>query len=274
MGQKIHPTGFRLSVTRNWTSRWYSNSKNFPQMLKEDIEVRDYLKKKLAHASVGRVVIERPAKNARVTVFSARPACVIGKKGEDIEHLKADLQRKHGCAGSREHRRNPQAGNRRSADRRFNCSAARKAHHVPSCHEACDAKCHAPWCPGHQDHEFRAPERCRDRPHANGIAKAVCRCIRCVPTSTTGRLRPRPPTASSVSRFGSSRVKACPASDALVPMLEPVVDDQRKPRRSPAKQIRGDAEAKPPPSDRAKAEDAKPKPSRMRVPCQRHQRQA
>jgi small subunit ribosomal protein S3 len=65
-------------------------------MLKEDLEVRDYLKKKLAHASVGRVVIERPAKNARVTVYSARPGVVIGKKGEDIEHLKAELQRKMG----------------------------------------------------------------------------------------------------------------------------------------------------------------------------------
>ena len=93
MGQKIHPTGFRLSVTRNWGSRWYANSKSFPQMLNEDIQVRDYLKKKLAHASVGRVVIERPAKNARITVYSARPGVVIGKKGEDIENLKADLQK-------------------------------------------------------------------------------------------------------------------------------------------------------------------------------------
>ena len=96
MGQKIHPTGFRLAVTRDWTSRWYATSKNFPKMLREDIEVRDYLKKKLAHASVGRVVIERPAKNARVTVFSARPGVVIGKKGEDIELLKAELQRRMG----------------------------------------------------------------------------------------------------------------------------------------------------------------------------------
>lgn len=88
MGQKIHPTGFRLSVTRNWGSRWYANSKTFPEMLNEDIQVRDYLKKKLAHASVGRVVIERPAKNARITVYSARPGVVIGKKGEDIEKLR------------------------------------------------------------------------------------------------------------------------------------------------------------------------------------------
>ncbi len=96
MGQKIHPTGFRLSVTRDWTSRWYANSKAFPKMLKEDIDVREYLKKKLAHASVGRVVIERPSKNARVTVYSARPGIVIGKKGEDIEQLKAELQRRMG----------------------------------------------------------------------------------------------------------------------------------------------------------------------------------
>ena len=96
MGQKIHPTGFRLSVTRDWSSRWYANSKAFPKMLKEDIDVREYLKKKLAHASVGRVVIERPSKNARVTVYSARPGIVIGKKGEDIEQLKAELQRRMG----------------------------------------------------------------------------------------------------------------------------------------------------------------------------------
>lgn len=96
MGQKIHPTGFRLSVTRDWTSRWFANSKSFAGMLHEDIAVRGYLKKKLAHASVGRVVIERPAKNARVTVFSARPGVVIGKKGEDIEQLKVDLQRRMG----------------------------------------------------------------------------------------------------------------------------------------------------------------------------------
>ena len=93
MGQKIHPTGFRLAVTRDWSSRWYANSKNFAGMLNEDVQVRDYLKKKLKHASVGRVLIERPAKNARVTVFSARPGVVIGKKGEDIDHLRAALQK-------------------------------------------------------------------------------------------------------------------------------------------------------------------------------------
>ena len=93
MGQKIHPTGFRLAVTRDWSSRWYANSKNFSTMLNEDVQVRDYLKAKLKHASVGRVLIERPAKNARVTVFSARPGVVIGKKGEEIDQLRSALQK-------------------------------------------------------------------------------------------------------------------------------------------------------------------------------------
>jgi small subunit ribosomal protein S3 len=96
MGQKIHPTGFRLSVTRNWASKWYANSKNFAGMLNEDIKVRDFLKKKLSHAAVSRIVIERPARNARITIHSARPGVVIGKKGEDIESLKVILQKMMG----------------------------------------------------------------------------------------------------------------------------------------------------------------------------------
>ena len=91
MGQKIHPTGFRLSVSRNWSSRWYANNSDFAGMLQEDIKVREYLKAKLKNAAVSRILIERPAKNARITIFSARPGVVIGKKGEDIELLKKEL---------------------------------------------------------------------------------------------------------------------------------------------------------------------------------------
>jgi len=93
MGQKINPTGFRLAVNRNWTSKWFANSKNFAPTLKEDIKIREYLKKKLGHASVGKITIERPAKNARITIYSARPGVVIGKKGEDIEGLRNALQK-------------------------------------------------------------------------------------------------------------------------------------------------------------------------------------
>jgi small subunit ribosomal protein S3 len=93
MGQKINPIGFRLALNRNWASKWYANSKNFPGMLLEDLRVREHLKKKLAHAAVSKVIIERPAKNARITIHSARPGVVIGKKGEDIESLKGELQK-------------------------------------------------------------------------------------------------------------------------------------------------------------------------------------
>src|SRR6267143_530643 len=96
MGQKINPTGFRLSVSRNWNSRWYASGRDFPRMLGEDLQVREFLRRKLRNASVGRVVIERPAKNARITIYSSRPGVVIGKKGEDIELLKAELQRRMG----------------------------------------------------------------------------------------------------------------------------------------------------------------------------------
>src|SRR6187399_1814181 len=96
MGQKIHPTGFRLSVTRAWGSRWFATNRNFAGMLAEDLQVREYLKGKLKNAAVSRILIERPAKNARITIYSARPGVVIGKKGEDIETLRSDLRRMMG----------------------------------------------------------------------------------------------------------------------------------------------------------------------------------
>lgn len=93
MGQKINPTGFRLSVLKNWSSKWFAHGSNFSKLLNEDIKVRDYLRKKLSHASVGQVIIERPSKNARITICSARPGVVIGKKGEDIEVLRKQLEK-------------------------------------------------------------------------------------------------------------------------------------------------------------------------------------
>jgi small subunit ribosomal protein S3 len=92
MGQKINPIGFRLAVTKNWSSRWFANSKDFPVLLQNDIKVRAFLNKKLVNAAVSRIVIERPAKNAKITIYTARPGIVIGKKGEDIEVLRASLQ--------------------------------------------------------------------------------------------------------------------------------------------------------------------------------------
>jgi small subunit ribosomal protein S3 len=96
MGQKIHPIGFRLPVTRAWASRWYADGRDFAKMLAEDLQVRAFLKQRLKSAAVSRILIERPAKNARITIFSARPGVVIGKKGEDIENLKSELTRRLG----------------------------------------------------------------------------------------------------------------------------------------------------------------------------------
>ncbi len=96
MGQKIHPTGFRLSVRKNWDSKWFATSANFSDMLLKDIQVRDYLKKKLASSMVSKIIIERPAKSAKVTIYTARPGMVIGKKGEDIEMLRSELRKRMG----------------------------------------------------------------------------------------------------------------------------------------------------------------------------------
>ena len=91
MGQKVHPTGIRLGIIKDWTSTWYADNKNYAEYLNADIRVRDYLRKKLANASVSRIQIERPAGNARVIIHTARPGIVIGKKGEDIERLRIQV---------------------------------------------------------------------------------------------------------------------------------------------------------------------------------------
>ena len=88
MGQKVHPTGIRLGIIKDWTSTWYADNKNYAEYLNADMKVRDYLRKRLANASVSRIQIERPAGNARVIIHTARPGIVIGKKGEDIERLR------------------------------------------------------------------------------------------------------------------------------------------------------------------------------------------
>jgi len=96
MGQKVHPTGIRLGIVKKHTSVWYAGGKDYARYLLEDMEVRDLVKKKLASASVSRVEIERPAQTAKVTVYTARPGIVIGKKGEDVEKLRAQLTEKMG----------------------------------------------------------------------------------------------------------------------------------------------------------------------------------
>ena len=98
MGQKVHPIGIRLGIVKDWTSKWYANSKDFANFLNMDLEVRDFIREKLSHASVSRIQIERPANNARITIFTARPGIVIGKKGEDVEKLRKAVSKKMGMA--------------------------------------------------------------------------------------------------------------------------------------------------------------------------------
>ena len=91
MGQKVNPIGIRLGITRDWTSRWYADTKTFPSNILSDWQVREFLRKKLIEASVSRIHIERSAKKANITIHTARPGVVIGKKGEDIEKLRGEV---------------------------------------------------------------------------------------------------------------------------------------------------------------------------------------
>jgi len=91
MGQKVHPVGIRLGITREWDSRWFADTKNFPEYVHTDFKIRGLLRKRLSQASVSRIQIERPARKAHITIHTARPGIVIGKKGEDIEKLRAEV---------------------------------------------------------------------------------------------------------------------------------------------------------------------------------------
>lgn len=93
MGQKVHPNGVRLGITKTWHSTWYANNKDFSDNLGNDFKVRQFLMQKLSKALVSRIIIERPAKSIRVTVYTARPGLIIGKKGEDIEKLRKNIAR-------------------------------------------------------------------------------------------------------------------------------------------------------------------------------------
>ncbi len=96
MGQKVHPTGIRLGIIKDWSSKWYADSRQYADLLNIDLKVRGFLKKKLSQASVSRIQIDRPAKNAHITIHTARPGVVIGKKGEDIDKLRGEVSRMMG----------------------------------------------------------------------------------------------------------------------------------------------------------------------------------
>jgi small subunit ribosomal protein S3 len=93
MGQKVHPNGLRLGIIRDWNARWYAGKHEYARYLTQDLSIRKYMKKRLANAAVSRITIERPAQNLNITVHTARPGIVIGKKGEDIDRMRRDISR-------------------------------------------------------------------------------------------------------------------------------------------------------------------------------------
>jgi small subunit ribosomal protein S3 len=93
VGQKVYPIGFRLSLTKNWTSKWFADHRTYANLLEQDVKLQRYIKKNLKHAGISRVEIERAAQKIRVTIFASRPGIIIGRKGEAADQLKAELQK-------------------------------------------------------------------------------------------------------------------------------------------------------------------------------------
>ena len=96
MGQKVQPIGFRLGIVKDWTAKWYGNKQQYAEFLTMDMKVRAYLEKRLKSAAISKIVIERPSQNMNITLFTARPGIVIGKKGEDIDRLRKELSKMAG----------------------------------------------------------------------------------------------------------------------------------------------------------------------------------
>ena len=134
MGQKVHPTGIRLGIVKKHTSTWYAGSDEYADKLYTDLKVREYIQKELASASVSRVEIERPANTARVTIHTARPGVVIGKKGEDVEKLRAAVSKQMVYLYTSTSRSASQIRCRLSSTEC--CFTAGTSCYVPPCHEA------------------------------------------------------------------------------------------------------------------------------------------
>src|SRR6476469_6015696 len=186
MGQKVNPIGLRLGINRTWDSRWFADGPEYGRLLHEDIKVRRALKKRLYQAGVSRIIIERPHKKCRITIYAARPGVIIGKKGADIEKLRKDIAamtdgevhlniveiRKPETDAQLVAENIAQQLERRVAFRRAMKRSMPSASTSP-----------AAW----------AAPRSRGW---SGTAKAACRCTPCAPTWTTASPRPRPPTGS------------------------------------------------------------------------------
>ena len=150
MGQKVNPIGIRLGITKPYSSVWYASTANFPANIKSDFEVRKYLTQELKNASVSKIVIDRPAKSIRVTIHTARPGIVIGKKGEDVEKLRRKITEIAGVPAqvNISEVRKPDLDAEVSC--RLYCFPVRASCNVPSRYEEGNPECNARWCQGYQ----------------------------------------------------------------------------------------------------------------------------
>ena len=208
MGQKVNPIGLRLGINRTWDSRWYAGKGEYGKLLHEDMKIREVLRKQLKQAAVSKIVIERPHKKCRVTIHSARPGVVIGKKGADIEKLRQEVAEADRQRCRHQHRRDQQARARRQAGRRIDRPAARAPRRVPPRHEARGAIGDAARRRGHPHQLLGPARRRRNRPHGVVPRRPRAAAHACAPTSITASPRRSPPTAPAASRCGSSRARS------------------------------------------------------------------
>ncbi len=211
MGQKVNPIGLRLGINRTWDSRWFAGKAEYGTLLHEDIKIRKELMKQLKQAAVSHIVIERPHKKCRVTIHSARPGVVIGKKGADIEKLRKSVAkltdsdvviniveiRKPELDAQLVAESISQQLERRVAFRRAMKRAVQSAMRLGA--EGIRINCSG---------RLGGAEIARMSRAWSGIAKAACRCTRCARTSTTALPPLSPPMAPAASRFGSSRARS------------------------------------------------------------------
>ncbi len=207
MGHKVHPIGIRLGISKDWNSKWYANKAEFAGYLAADLKVREMLRKKLAQAGISKILIERPAKTARVTIHTARPGVVIGKRGEDIEKLRKEVSEMMGVPAhiNVTEVRKPELDAQLVAE-----SIAQQLERRIMFRRAMKRSVGNAMRLGALGIKVNVGGRLNgaESPVRSGTAKAACRCTPCVPTSTMASLKPRRPTASSASRSGSTRARS------------------------------------------------------------------
>ncbi len=227
MGQKVHPTGIRLGIAKDWNSTWYADKGDYAEMLNSDLAVRKYLQGRLAQAAVSRIQIERPAKSARITIHTARPGIVIGKKGEDIESLRRDVTALMGVPThiTVAEIRKPELdaylvaeGVAQQLERRimFRRAMKRAVGNAMRLGALGIKVCVSGRLNG------------ADIAAANGIARVACRCTPCGPMSITGSTKPGPRMGCWASRCGFTRAKF---STCTVPMQKASVTRRQPARR-------------------------------------------